>query len=414
MSLTPSSRRERLAGIGAFLYLWLMVGMFLGTVVLVLVVRWIVAALTRVGWDQAAQDVLLILVILAYLVLSWFIARALHRRAHASTNRLTRIGIPVVATVLAVVTFILWSNPGGVFASLAGGASSRLSMRSGAVWEFGHYPDTETLRRLKSEGVTAVITLEHPGDLVERQGIQEERREARAIGITLVEAPMLPWVSNNEASLNLIRSIARKGTGHYYVHCGLGRDRVNLVKHMLEGMGARTVAAEGYLEGNFFGTRIPNFERGQLGTFGDDKWLVPYPDKHEMLGNILQGKKAHMILALDTTNQEQRAWALETRSLFKEYAIPYDDMSTSSGDAARIRQIVRRILDLHGSAAVIVPLTPSENGTPRAGSETADRIVREFTAQTGRKIIWTTHGKWVPGQPVERGNTEMPPPAQSG
>lgn len=387
-----------------------MVGMFVGTVVLVLLVRWILAGMEQLGWHQRAQNTVLIVVIVAYLILSWFIARALQRRMLATSNRAIRFGIPLAATALAVTTFWLWSNPGGVFASLAGGSSSRLSMGSGAVWEFGRYPDTETLRRLKQEKITAVISLEHPGDLVERQGIEEERRATRELGLRLIEAPMLPWVSNNQASLDLIRSIARKGTGRYYVHCGLGRDRVNLVKHMLEGMGARTVAAQGYMEGNFFNTRIPNFERGQLGTFGDDKWLVPYPDKHEMLGNILQGKSAHIILALDTTDAQQRQWWQEASALFKEYAIPYDDMSTKSGDNARIGQIVARMLALRGSAAVIVPLTPKEAGKHRPGSETSDQIVREFTAQTHRRVVWTTKGEYVPGQPVERGNTEMPEP----
>jgi hypothetical protein len=408
--LTRKIPRGELARLGAFLYLWLMLGMVLGTIVLLLPVRWILAGLVRLGWEQRAQNVVLIVVILAYVVLSWFITRALHRRMFATDKTAIRLGIPAAATVLAVTTFWLWSDPSGVFASLAGGASSRLSMGSGAVWEFGKYPDTETLRRLKRENVTAVISLEHPGDLVERQAIEEERRITRELGLKLVEAPMLPWVSKNEASLEKIRSIARTGRGRYYVHCGLGRDRVNLVKHMLEGMGARTVAAEGYVEGNFFHTRIPNFERGQLATFGDDKWLAPYPDKHEMLANVLQAKRAHIILALDTTDSEQRQWWQEARVLFKEYAIPFEDMSTKPGDQARIKQIVSRLLAVPGPAAVIVPHTPKKDGKPRPGSETSDQIVREFTSRTGRRIAWTTNSEYVPGQPTERGNTEMPPP----
>jgi hypothetical protein len=408
--LTRKIPRSELTRLGLFLYLWLMVGMFLGTIVLLLPVRWVLAGMQRLGWEQRAQNVVLIAVILAYVGLSWFVTRALHRRMFATEKPAIRFGIPALATVLAVTTFWLWSNPSGLFASLAGGSSSHLSMGSGAVWEFGKYPDTETLRRLKRENITAVISLEHPGDLVERQAIEDERRITRELGLRLVEAPMLPWVSRNEASLEKIRSIARTGKGRYYVHCGLGRDRVNLVKHMLEGMGARTVAAQGYVEGNFFHTRIPNFERGQLATFGGDKWLAPYPDKHEMLANILQGKRAQIILALDTTDAEQRQWWQEARGLFKEYAIRYEDMSTKSGDQARIRQIVSRLLAVPGPAAVIVPFTPKKDGKPRPGSETSDQIVREFTSRTRRPIVWTTNSEYVPGQPTERGNTEMPPP----
>lgn len=213
--------RERVLRLAQFLYLWLMVGLVVGTIVLLLPVRWILAGMQRFDWEQRSQNIALMLVILAYVVLSWFITRALQRRMDATTNRTVRLGIPVVATALAIVTFFLWSNPGGVLASLAGATSSRLSMGSGAVWEFGRYPDYETLERFKRERFTAVITLEHPGDLVERQGIQNERQMARQVGIKLIEAPMLPWVSNNQASLDLIRSIARTGKGRYYVHCGL-------------------------------------------------------------------------------------------------------------------------------------------------------------------------------------------------
>jgi hypothetical protein len=88
-------------------------------------------------------------------------------------------------------------------------------------------------------------------------------------------------------------------------------------------------------------------------------------------------------------------------------------MSTRSGDQPRIRQVVARLLALDGPAAVIVPLTPKEGGMHRVGSETSDQIVREFGARTHRSVVWTTKGEYVPGQPVERGNTDMAPPAGS-
>ena len=350
------------------------------------------------------------LVILAYVILSWFITRALQRRMVASRNPAVRFGVPVVATALAVTTFWLWSNPGGLFASLAGATSSRLSMGSGAVWEFGRYPDYETLERFKREelhGSYHSRTSRRPGGATRHR----ERASNGAPGRHQAHRSADAAVGEQQSGVTRSHPVNRSNRhrGRYYVHCGLGRDRVNLVKHMLEGLGARTVGTEGYLEGNFFDTRIPNFERGQLGTFGGDKWLVPYPDAHEMLGNVLQGKTAHMILALDTTDVQQRKWADEARTTFKEYGIPFDDVATRPGDSGRIGQIVARMLALKGAAAVIVPLTPWEGGKPRPGSETSDQIVREFTARTHRPVVWTTHGHWVPGQPVERGHTDMPP-----
>jgi hypothetical protein len=411
MNTQEASPGRRVVGIVLFLYLWLMVGMFFGTIVLVLAVRFILSALQRIGADQGVQNLVLIVVILAYVVLSAILARWLQRRMRAARSGFVRIAIPTVMTALAIATFWLWSKPGELFASLAGGTSSKLALGSGAVWEFGRYPDSATLSGFKEKGFTAVITLEHPSDLVERQSIADERRLAQEIGIKLIEAPMLPWVSNNQRSLALIRQIANSGQGRYYVHCGLGRDRVNLVKHMLEGMGAHTVSGPGYLAGNFLDTRIPNFERGQLGTFGDDKWIAPYPNDVEMLGNFLQGKRSHVILALDTTDTTELRWEHEAEAELREYAIPFDEMPTRPNNVARIKQIVSRLMQLPKPAAVLVPLTPWKAGQPRPGSGTADAITREFANQTHRHVVWTTKGPVVPGQPVERGNTEMPPPS---
>ncbi|HEX9310142.1 MAG TPA: hypothetical protein VF887_04985 [Gemmatimonadaceae bacterium] len=408
--LTSHGRSRRFV-FASFLYLWLMVGMFFGTFVLLLPVRWILAGLERLGTDQAFQNLVLMLVILAYVVVSALFARWLQRRILVARSGVVRYGVPVIATALAITAVWLWSNPGKLFASLAGGSSSKLTMASGAIWEFGRYPDSATLSGFKSEGYTAVITLEHSSDLVERQAIIDERRLAREIGIKLVEAPMLPWISNNQRSLALIRRIASQGTGRYYVHCGLGRDRVNLVKHMLEGMGARTVTGPGYLQGNFLDTRIPNFERGQLGNFGNDKWIAPYPNDYEMLGNFIQGRRSHVILALDTTDTTQLRWEHEAVSEFRQYAIPFDEMPTRSSDSGRIRQIASRLLAVPSPAAVLVPLTPWEHGRPRPGSGTSDLITRDVAARTHRNVVWTTNGPVIPGQPVERGNTEMPPPS---
>ena len=129
-----------------------------------------------------------------------------------------------------------------------------------------------------------------------------------------------------------------------------------------------------------------------------------------MLGNVLQGKRARYLLALDTAQAQQLQWLNDTKSTFSEYAIPFEDLSTTGTNQTRIREIVARMLATPGPLAIIVPLTPKEEGKPRAGSEISDRIVNEFTARTGRHISWTTKGEWKPGQPVERGNTEMAPP----
>ncbi|HEY8851991.1 MAG TPA: hypothetical protein VIM36_07400, partial [Gemmatimonadaceae bacterium] len=69
MATSASARVRPSAGsvLGTFFYMWLLVGLVLGTAVLVGPVRLITEGMGRAGWEQSSQDHVLILVILAYL-----------------------------------------------------------------------------------------------------------------------------------------------------------------------------------------------------------------------------------------------------------------------------------------------------------------------------------------------------------
>ena len=47
--------RERVVRLAQFLYLWLMVGLVTGTIVLLLPVRWILAGMQRLGGSKARR-----------------------------------------------------------------------------------------------------------------------------------------------------------------------------------------------------------------------------------------------------------------------------------------------------------------------------------------------------------------------
>ena len=49
------------------------------------------------------------------------------------------------------------------------------------------------------------MSLQDPRVLVELQGINEERKSAERAGIKLIQAPMLPWVSDNSNSIAMIK-----------------------------------------------------------------------------------------------------------------------------------------------------------------------------------------------------------------
>ena len=66
-----------------------------------------------------------------------------------------------------------------------GGGMAAVKTANGAVFEFGAYPDIERLRALKAEGVTTIISLQDPDVVVEREGIADEVRAAREVGLEL-------------------------------------------------------------------------------------------------------------------------------------------------------------------------------------------------------------------------------------
>ena len=239
-------RRPTPRQIGTFLYVWLTVGFASGTLVLLAPARWITALARARDWGQDAENLLMMGTIGIYVVASFAVALALTRLLFQNRALAFKYSLLLGMTTLAGAALWGWGNP-AVYASLSGGgrASEALTTESGAVFFFGPYPDRAKLEALKAEGITAVISLQHPAVVpFEPQGIAAEKQATQELGIRFVHAPMLPWVSDNAAALATIRRVATEETGRFYVHCGLGRDRVNVVMHLLEQMGAETGRSE--------------------------------------------------------------------------------------------------------------------------------------------------------------------------
>lgn len=365
--------RPRLKPLAAFCYVWLMVGFFLGTAVLLGPARWMTTAMRARGFDQRTEDLAMLAVILLYLVASFALALAIVRWTGRCGMRRVRIGVPAVLTLAAGISLWGWLNP----ATLAGAsplAGERIGV-GGAQFVFGPYPDAARLVQLKNDGYTAVISLQHPAVMpFEPVGIRQEQASAASIGLPFIHAPMMPWVSSNEASLSRIREIARTGRGRYYVHCGLGRDRVNLVKRMLEREGARVADAQGLKAARTLRDRVaekrPPFERGRITEIERDLWLIPYPNKHEFFSNLLSGQVSHVTLVLDPSDPQQSSWIDEARRVLGQHAIAFD-LRPLRGGAEDARAIVDAVRAAPRPEIVVVPFTEPSPSTEVAAALTA-------------------------------------------
>ena len=353
--------------LGTFFYMWLLVGLVLGTAVLVGPVRLITEGMGRAGWEQSSQDHMLIVVILLYLALSLLLTRWIVGIMFRARNRNTRWGIAALFTLLAAGTAWEWSNPAKLLAGIAGGGNGgTFNVAGGPQFIFGAYPDEVRLKELKKEGVTSIVSLQHPGVVIEREGISAERDAARKLHLAFIQAPMLPWVSDNEQSLEKLRQIARTGSGVYYVHCGLGRDRVNVAKRIIEAEGRKIALGKDIKAATGFADRAERFGGGSLAHLDPGKWLIPYPNEHEMFGFVLGGQAGTVVSLLDPLDTTQAAWNRKMEPLLKEYAIPFVMRPLSAKDpAAKAMEIAKEVQGMPQPVTVIAPYTPYEDGNPR-------------------------------------------------
>lgn len=349
---------------------WLLIGFVSGTLILLGPAGWVTGAVARAGGGQGAQDLAMTVVILSYVALSFvasiWLARVLLRRP-PGPRFLAVAGL----TVLAGVALWGWSNPAR-FSAMSGATmgSDLVAAGSGARFVFGPYPDRAKLEELKEEGITAVVSLQHPAVVpIEPQGIAAEKATASELGIDFIHAPMLPWISDNEAALETIRTLAREGEGTYYVHCGLGRDRVGVVRRALEEMGATTAGSleESLTWGDRDSEGLGDLERGPVHELQEDVWLVPYPNPHEMFGHMLAGQVAHALLVLDEDRDDERAWSEEARREFETYGLAWS--AIDPGESADVGAAVRAAVDtLPRPLTVVTGRTEPGSESPAARS----------------------------------------------
>ena len=102
----------------------------------------------------------------------------------------------------------------------------------------GPYQDLDGLKRLRNEtGINVVISLLNPDLPQERALLKREAVVAERLGITVYNYPMthfnLMGEGNRKIAFNLVEMIRTLENRKIYIHCYLGRHRVNFIKHEL-------------------------------------------------------------------------------------------------------------------------------------------------------------------------------------
>lgn len=329
---------SRLLETATFLYLWLTAGFAAGTATLLGPVRWSTTLCRTLGWGSAAEDGFVWAILLLFIVGSAAGASRLTRLAFGSARGRTRLGVPLVSTLAAAAAVLLWMNPG-----LLEGVMGEES-RAGSRFTFGPYPTEERMARLKQEGYTAVISLLHPAVVpFEPKLIEDEKALAAQAGLELIHVPLLPWISENAEGLETIKQIAARGKGRYYVHCYLGRDRVHLVKRIVEQAGAAAEIEPGTPANSL--AKVRALERGEIYALGREKYLTPFPTDEEFMTFILAGDVRQVVSLLDPNEPEQRSRIEQERELLARYAVPFEVIPLSGDpyDPVAVLDAVRRV-----------------------------------------------------------------------
>lgn len=339
-----------------FLYYWLCLGFFMGTLVLMGPVRWLAVYSRAHDWSGSKEKALVFVFIAILAVVSALCARLFALKT-ASAAKPAKAAFSGAALIVFLVSLWFWMNP-----KLMVDRTMELTFSnySGTEFVFGPYPEKEKLLELKKEYYTAVISLLSPAVVpFEPALMSREAAAAKEAGIELISIPMLPWVSTNDHVEGRIEELAGRGGGKYYVHCYLGKDRVNIFKKLLssKAAGAKIVSPE---EGSMRTLYdIKKFERGAIAILDKDVFFTPYPTDEEFFGYILNGSVKTVVSLLDPANKEDLPWMTKEKEISVKYKVKYANYSWKSIGVEKKEAAVREIMKLQKPTVIHAFLSQS-------------------------------------------------------
>lgn len=296
--------------------------------------KWVIEAALRNSWSEYHEKIAQRFVILGLVAISFVLAWLLWRLFLSAKPALIRYSTVSVWLIMFTVSVYLFSFRPDAFILMSGGSVSLTQSvvnDSGSNIEFvlGPYPDMKELRRLKQAGYTAVVSL--LSNMVvpaEPHLIKEESENAEKIGLQLIHIPMLPWVSGNNESLARIQKLARTGSGKYFVHCYLGRDRVNVFRKIVRDAGVKSKSLLGDFVRHI--DDLQAFERGAYTKLDKNVYLTPFPTDEEFFGYIVNGQIASVISVLDPKAASDTMWISREKNMLSRYGVRYINLPISN------------------------------------------------------------------------------------
>ncbi|MBC8051531.1 MAG: hypothetical protein H7Y13_00540 [Sphingobacteriaceae bacterium] len=299
------------------LALWLFWGFALGTFILLGPVRKTVDYGREHQWSGQQENLVVFGFMSLLVILSFTIALFSSKYILSGSSKVKKGSLIAIPLLAAAFSLSLLLNPKYV--------NSKEQDRLSEGFTIGPYPTEEKLEELKDEGYTTVISLLHPAIVpFEPKLLSEERENTAKAGIKLINIPLLPWISDNEESIKMLRDLVKNAKGKYYVHCYLGKDRVNVAKQIILQESKKPINELQTFARSL--DSIQTFERGEVFKLEDKAFFTPMPTKEEYLSYIIAaGYK--QVVALKNLNEpgvqeginEELGWLMAYKINFKVF-----------------------------------------------------------------------------------------------
>ncbi|MDB5253265.1 MAG: hypothetical protein JWP27_2434 [Flaviaesturariibacter sp.] len=296
--------------------LWGCWGFALGTLLLLGPMRWLLNYARLHSWSDRKETIMVVaciglLVVVTFMIAWW--SRNLFSRSTSTAAQVVLVTVPVLSAAFAMYAFMhpTWINSGK-------------QESFGKGFTIGAYPEEKKLQSLKEEGYTTVVSLLHPAVVpFEPRLIAQEKEAAARVGIRLVHIPMLPWITDNRASLDSLRRFVASSSGKIFIHCYLGKDRVNLARRIIEQASGTAAAMEKGTSSRRKLSDISRFERGTIYQLEPGVFLTPMPTKEEYLGYVMSSNVKQVVNLINTKDPEAQALIEEERKNLEAIGVAY-------------------------------------------------------------------------------------------
>jgi hypothetical protein len=320
--------------------------------------RWIANYAKKAAWNTSTESNFQISIIL-FLVLSCsvfafkLLKSYLNNKTFSKKTYLTLASIVIVISV-SIFTFkpeILNGNE----------IHSSVFQNEVAVFEFGPYPNETKLNELKKEGYQGVVTLLHPMVLpAEPILLNKEIKIAEKLHLKVISIPMLPWISDNEESIEKIKKLAQTAKGKYYVHCNLGKDRAGVFKKIIEAEN-QLILVKSSIKHNQIKTEKP-FERGQVYVVSNDVFFTPYPTDEELFHYFLNSNIKTVVNLMNPKLPEESTWIEKEKKVIVQHHQKFYNFSVLITDSeAKIKVTIEKIKKLPKPMVIHAFSTDQEN-----------------------------------------------------